>query len=171
MLNIITWIFLPFFILNRYLMSSSILNKFNINIYNKLGANISFNARLEKNVDLLGIKNICIKNGAFIGKNTRIIAYNEKVHIGENVLIAANCTLITRSHIYSDLEIPIKNQGYNDDSIIIEDDVWIGTNSIILKGVKIGKGAIIAANSVVNKDIESYSIVGGSPAKFIKKRI
>ena len=171
MLNIIAWFFLPFFVLHRYLISSSILNKLNISIYNKLGAKISFGARLEKNVDLLGIKNICIKDGSFIGKNTRIIAYNKNVYIGENVLIAANCTLITRSHIYSDLEIPIKNQGYNDDSIVIEDDVWIGTNSIILKGVKIGKGAIIAANSVVNKDVESYAIVGGSPAKLIKKRI
>lgn len=54
--------------------------------------------------------------------------------------------------------------------IIIEDDVWIGANSIILSGVKIGRGAIIAAGSVVNKDVAAYSIVAGVPAKEIKKR-
>jgi len=122
-------------------------------------------------VDLLGLKNINIGKNSYIGKNTRLIAYGSSIKISENVLIAANCTLITRSHVYDSLDIPIKNQGYINSPIIIEDDVWIGTNSIILKGVKIGKGAIIAANSVVNKDIEPYTIVGGSPAKFIKSRI
>lgn len=53
---------------------------------------------------------------------------------------------------------------------IIGDDVWIGTNAIILRGVKIGKGAVVAANAVVVKDVPPYSIVGGVPAKTIKKR-
>ena len=54
--------------------------------------------------------------------------------------------------------------------VIIEDDVWVGYGAIILSGVKIGKGIIIAAGSVVTKDIEPYSIVGGNPANFIKYR-
>ena len=54
--------------------------------------------------------------------------------------------------------------------IIIENDVWIGCSSQILAGVKIGEGAIIAAGSLVNKDVESYSIVGGVPAKLISFR-
>jgi len=54
--------------------------------------------------------------------------------------------------------------------IVLEDDVWIGTNSIILSGVKIGRGAVVAAGSVVVKNVECYSIVGGNPAKFIKMR-
>lgn len=53
---------------------------------------------------------------------------------------------------------------------IIEDEVWIGANVVILKGVKIGEGAIIAAGAVVSKDIPAYEIWGGVPAKFIKKR-
>ncbi|HIT92577.1 MAG TPA: CatB-related O-acetyltransferase [Candidatus Stercorousia faecigallinarum] len=55
-------------------------------------------------------------------------------------------------------------------SIIVEDDVWIGANSIILSGVRIGQGAVIAAGSVVTHDVEPYSIVAGNPAKFVKHR-
>ena len=52
--------------------------------------------------------------------------------------------------------------------IVIEDDVWIGTGSIILPGVKIGKGAVVAAGSVVTKDVEAFTVVAGNPAKFLK---
>lgn len=55
--------------------------------------------------------------------------------------------------------------------VIVEDDVWIGINSVIMSGVKIGKGSVIAANSVVTKDVPPYSVVGGAPAKLLKKRI
>ena len=62
-------------------------------------------------------------------------------------------------------------QGFTEvDPIVIEDDVWIGARVIILKGVTIGKGSIIGAGSVVTKDVEPYSIVGGNPAKLIRKR-
>ena len=56
-------------------------------------------------------------------------------------------------------------------AIIIEDEVWLGDDSIILLGVTIGKGAIVAAGSVVTKDVPPYTIVGGNPAKFIKNRV
>lgn len=56
-------------------------------------------------------------------------------------------------------------------AVIIEDEVWLGANSIILSGVTIGKGAIVAAGSVVTKDVPPYTIVGGNPAKFIKNRV
>ena len=54
--------------------------------------------------------------------------------------------------------------------IIIEDDVWIGRNAIVMPGIKIGKGSIIGAGSVVTRNVESFSVVGGVPAKLIKKR-
>ncbi len=53
---------------------------------------------------------------------------------------------------------------------IIEDDVWIGRNAIIMPGVRIGKGSIVGAGAVVTKNVEPYSIVGGVPAKLIRKR-
>ncbi len=171
MIKILSLIVLPFFVLKRYLSSSGLINKVKINIYSLLGADISIHVKLESDVDLLGLKNIKIQGDSFIGKHTRIIAYNEKINIGRNVLIAANSTLITRSHVHTDLANPIRCQGYINKPIYIEDNVWIGTNCIILAGVRIGEGSIVAANSVVNKDVEPYTIVGGSPAKFIKKRV
>lgn len=58
----------------------------------------------------------------------------------------------------------------NDLKVIIEDDVWLGTGAIILKGVTIGRGSVIAAGALVTKDVPPYSIVGGLPAKVIKMR-
>lgn len=63
-----------------------------------------------------------------------------------------------------------KYEAYSNGKIIIEDDVWIGMSAMILSGVKVGKGAIIAAGSVVTKDVSPYTIVGGNPAKVIKYR-
>ncbi|WP_449401090.1 CatB-related O-acetyltransferase [Chryseobacterium wanjuense] len=65
---------------------------------------------------------------------------------------------------------PVENEKISKELIIIEDDVWIGSNSVILSGVKIGRGSIIGAGSVITKDVEPYSIVGGNPAKILRKR-
>ena len=58
----------------------------------------------------------------------------------------------------------------DDQDVVIEDDVWVGTGAIILKGVTIGRGSVVAAGSVVTRSIPPYSIVGGVPARVIKKR-
>ena len=63
-----------------------------------------------------------------------------------------------------------QSESYSKGDIVIYDDVWIGTNSLILSGLSIGQGAIIAAGSIVTKDVSPYSIVGGNPAKLIKFR-
>lgn len=64
----------------------------------------------------------------------------------------------------------VEREAYSKGSIIIKDDVWIGTNSIILSGVIIGQGAVVAAGSVVTKNVPPYAIIGGNPAKVIKYR-
>jgi acetyltransferase-like isoleucine patch superfamily enzyme len=64
----------------------------------------------------------------------------------------------------------MKNQGIITTPIVIEDDVWIGHGAVILKGVTLGQGSIIAASAVVTKDVSPYSIVGGIPAKIIGSR-
>ena len=91
--------------------------------------------------------------------------------IGNNVMMGQDCLLYTRNHDFSDVEKPMIDQGFSSkEIIIIEDDVWIGARVIILPGVKIGKGSIIGAGAVVTKDVDPYSMVGGVPAKLIKKR-
>lgn len=63
-----------------------------------------------------------------------------------------------------------EDDGYTKGPIILEDDVWIATNALILSGVTIGQGAIVAAGAVVVKDVPPYAVVGGNPAKIIKYR-
>jgi len=93
------------------------------------------------------------------------------LRIGNNVLIAGQCMIIPANHRFDSIDIPINRQGETRKGIIIEDDVWIGGGCQILDGVRISKGSIVAAGSVINKDIPAYSIVGGVPAKIIKSRI
>lgn len=110
-----------------------------------------------------------------IGKN---VTLNEWVYlsgfggltIGNNVRIGHRVSIITSDHVYSDLSKPIFLQGLIASPVIIEDDVWIGCNATILKGVVIGRGAIIAAGSVVTKDVPPFMIVGGVPAHVISSR-
>ena len=90
------------------------------------------------------------------------------IKIGDNVLIGLNVVCRTANHNFKK-EININKQGHSYGNIEIEKNVWVGANCIILSGVKIGEGAVIAAGAVVNKDVDSYTIVGGVPAKLIKK--
>lgn len=102
----------------------------------------------------------------------------ESLKIGNYVSIAANVTFILGgNHDYKTLSTyPFKKKFFNIDEslskgpIIVEDDVWIGNDVLVLSGVKLGKGSVIAARSVVTKDIEPYSIVAGNPCKIIKYR-
>jgi acetyltransferase-like isoleucine patch superfamily enzyme len=110
-----------------------------------------------------------------IGKNTTINPFtciygHGTVKIGNLVSIATKTTIVASNHNFS-RDIPIKEQGSNTKGgITIEADVWIGANVTILDGVDIGKGAIIAAGAVVNKNVDDYTIVGGVPAKVIGSR-
>ena len=93
------------------------------------------------------------------------------VKIGRYSMLAQNVQIIGSDHIFDKVGIPATFAGRPSlEPTYIGRDVWIGANSIILTGVRIGDGAIIAAGSVVTKDIEQFSIVGGVPAKFIKRR-
>jgi acetyltransferase-like isoleucine patch superfamily enzyme len=112
-----------------------------------------------------------------IGDETRIngacIHATQSVIIGKKCLIAANTTIIdSDGHelCLEDPEIRINTHGQSK-PIIIGDCVWIGLNCIITKGVKIGYGSVVGANSVVTKDVPSYCFVGGNPAKIIKRII
>ena len=109
-----------------------------------------------------------------IGNKTRIhgtcLHAYQSIPIGNNCLIAANCQIMDGSgHALSfpDVENRINTQGESK-PIVIEDSVWIGANSIVLPGVKIGRGAVISANSVVTKNIPAMVIAGGNPAVVIK---
>lgn len=87
--------------------------------------------------------------------------------IGKNVAIGPRVSFETVNHglVYSERG----GRGTFTKPIIVEDEVWIGVGYIITQGVTIGKGSVVAARSVVTKDIPSHSVFAGTPAKFIKK--
>ena len=135
-------------------------------------------------------RNIHLGDNIFIGLNCKIFACHEskvkigdnfecnnnvminargsgEILIGENVLIGPNVVIRSNNHKFGIVKKPIKEQGMTSGKIKIEDDVWIGSNVVILPNTIIGKGAIVAAGAVVTSDVESFSIVGGVPAKQI----
>lgn len=107
-----------------------------------------------------------------IGSCTRIGLRNTligPVEIGNQVILAQNVVLSGLNHNYQDVGQPIRTQGVNVHPIIIEDECWIGANSVITASVRIGKHSIVAGGSVVTKSVPPYSIVGGNPARLLKQ--
>ncbi len=116
-----------------------------------------------------------INNGVgnvLIGKRTRIgigSVLIGPVIIGNDVRLAQNVVVSGLNHGYENVNIPISKQKVTTKQIIIEDESWIGANSVILSGITIGFHSVVAAGSVVTKDVPPFSVVAGNPAK-IKKQ-
>jgi acetyltransferase-like isoleucine patch superfamily enzyme len=113
--------------------------------------------------------------GITIGKNCFIGEFNVVrgqggVYIGDGVYTGPMVQIVAVNHVYDDPHRPIREQGITAQGIVIEDDVWIGAGATILDGVTIGRGSIVGAGAVVAKDIPSYSIAVGTPARPIKSR-
>ena len=96
--------------------------------------------------------------------------FQGEVVIKNDVMIAPQVSFIATSHNFSDLNVPMNQQGMISKKITIEDNVWIEYRAIILAGVTVGTGSIIGAGSVVTKDVPSNTIVGGIPARVVKQR-
>ncbi len=113
---------------------------------------------------------IYIGDNVGIGPHAFISAINAKLIIKGNCTIAERLTIHTGNHarvigkFICDVSEAIKPKGYDED-VVIEQDVWIGSNVTILSGVHVGRGATIAAGAVVNRDIPPYCIAGGVPAR------
>lgn len=133
-------------------------------LFLKTGSNIN----VEKGVFFGSGEEISIGDYSGIGVNAKI---SGEITIGNNVMMGPEVMIYTSNHNYKRLDIPMIEQGNSDaEEVVIGDDVWVGARVIILPGVNIGKGCIIAAGSVVTKDVPEYAIVGGNPAKIIKMR-
>ncbi len=113
-------------------------------------------------------KDLIADEYSFIGPGCVIYS---KVKIGKYSMLAPEVKIVGGDHFYKNPKKPIIFSGREKElETIIGEDVWIGYGAFINRGVKIGNGAIVAAYSVVTKDVEAYTIVGGAPAKFIKNR-
>jgi chloramphenicol O-acetyltransferase type B len=110
-----------------------------------------------------------------LGNNVGIGQYcviQTDISIGNDVMLAAHVGIIARdAHTYKTVGVTMFEAPRGDlGDVVIEDDVWIGFGAIVLSGVRIGRGAIVAAGSVVITDVPPYAIVGGNPAKVLKYR-
>lgn len=122
-----------------------------------------------------GANNIITEQPINIGVNATLYSTGAKLIIKKHFISGPGLTIITGDHHYIagrylDSITDSDKIPENDQDVIIEEDVWCGANVTILKGVTIGRSSIIAAGSVVTKDIPPYSIVGGIPAKVIKQK-
>jgi acetyltransferase-like isoleucine patch superfamily enzyme len=129
-----------------------------------MGANISYTSGLYYGVEIRHPWKLRIGRSSIIGHNVLLDARKGLI-IGRNVNISSEAMIWTLHHDYnSELFEAIGGQ------TIIEDYVWVCSRAIILPGVKIGKGAVVASGAVVHKDVPEYTVVGGVPAKIIAKR-
>ena len=133
------------------------------------------NVKFGDNVDITW-NNCSIGEDVYIGKGCQFMCSDAELTIGNHVMFGPNVTIVTGDHRtdivgkYMSKVTVADKLPENDLPVAIEGDNWIGANATILKGVNIGRGAIVASNALVINDVPPYSIVGGVPAKTIRIR-
>ena len=114
------------------------------------------------------------QSGIKIGRDSLVGEYSiirgqGGVQIGDRVYTSPFTQIIAVNHVFDDPNRPFVEQGITANGIVIEDDVWLGAGAVITDGVRVGKGAVVAAGAVVVENVEPHTVVGGVPAKLIKK--
>ncbi len=121
---------------------------------------------VERGADFGGGKNIIIREYGSLGENLRVMGAGT-LTIGRHVMMGPDVMILTSDHQATKESF----KGYATKDVLIDDHAWIGARAIILKGVRIGKHSIVGAGAVVTHDVNDHEIVGGSPARLIRKRI
>lgn len=120
---------------------------------------------------IVNSSNIRIGSDVIIRPNSMLMAASfAPINIGNNVLIGSGVHIIASNHRFDDTKHLISEQGHDLEKagVTISDNVWIGANAIILANVKIGNHSVVAAGSIVTRDVPPYSVVAGVPAKILK---
>lgn len=131
------------------------------------GVKVGSNVRVCSSTTILGDGFLRIGNNVWIGSQTMIVA-SASVSLGSNIDIAPRVFIGTGTHEFDEEGFRAAGAGVSH-PIVIEDGVWIGAGATILAGVSIGANSMVAAGAVVNKDVFSRSLVGGVPAKLIRR--
>ena len=138
-----------------------LLRAFGARLLAKKGSYVS----IQPGVSIASPWNLCVGDLSSIGNNSWVYAL-DKITIGEKTCIGEYVKLLTGYH-----DITTWNFQFKTKPITIGSCVWIATGAIVRPGVTVGDGAVVAAGAVVTKDVEPWTVVGGNPAKFIKKRV
>ena len=125
--------------------------------------------RVLRNVTIYFPERLTLGRNVGISPQTQFNAAGG-IDIGDDTLIGPGCTLWSVNHRYQDISVPIQWQGYDAEPIVVGRDCWIAARAIVLPGVRIGDGSVIAAGAVVNRTCEPGSILAGVPAKVIGRR-
>lgn len=139
-------------------------------------AKLFMKGRLGDNVHIrkhasFEFEDVTIGDNVLLGEYCILASHKKgEIQIGNDTMISARVKFYTVNHNFDDMETPIRLQGADYESIKIGKDVWIGADTIILPGVKIGDGAIIGAGSVVSKDVPPHMVAAGNPIRIIRKR-
>lgn len=144
--------FLPFFHI-RFFWCKIILKR------------IGYKCYISRNIDIRSPRHITIGNNVVLNKRVLLDGRGSNLIIGNNVDIAQDVQIWTQEH-----DVKSNTHDLINSAVIIEDNVWIASRAIILPGVKIGVGSVIACGAVVTKDVLPYTIVGGIPAVKIGER-
>jgi len=131
---------------------------------------IGKNTLILKGFEVRNPGGLKIGNNCYVNINFFVQA-SGRVTIGNDVLIGPGTYIISENHTFGNLKKLIRNQDIEKAPVLIGNNVWIGVGVIILPGVTIGDGCVIAAGAVVTKSFPKNSVIGGVPAKIIKKRV
>jgi acetyltransferase-like isoleucine patch superfamily enzyme len=146
-----------------YIRSRMIISRFRLKADERVIIMDGFHAFYGKNI-ILG-KNI------YIGRNAEFHAgETSTITIGGDSFFGPSVYIDTHMHNFQRTDVPMKKQGRTEKDVVVGRDVWIGAKAVILNGITIGEGAIVAAGAVVTKDVEPYTIVAGVPALPVKNR-
>jgi putative colanic acid biosynthesis acetyltransferase WcaF len=146
---------------------TKLFNPWRLVLLRMFGAKVKSSSGVYASVKIWAPWNLILGNNAWLGPN--VICYNQAmVVLQDNVTVSQYTYLCTAGHDSS--KINSHNNSLIVAPILIENNAWIGANAFVGMGVSIGEGAIVGASAAVFKNVEPWTIVGGNPAKFIKKR-
>lgn len=150
------------------LLGGRIFNRFRIFLCKRIFKSAGNILTINRKVNFGSGRSIEIGDNSGIGAN---VSMPSNTKIGRNVMLSRNTFILSRNHEYNDLDKPINEQGFKPSQVTtIDDDCWIGMNTLMTPGRHVKQGTIVAMGCVLTKDFPEYSIVGGNPSKLIKSR-
>jgi acetyltransferase-like isoleucine patch superfamily enzyme len=129
-------------------------------------------SHILRTLSLRNAQNIVLGKNVILGPHNLFwCSANARLTIGDHALFAPYVSIFTANHGFADLQTPINDQPEVEADVTIGRGAWLGCRAVILSGVTVGEGAIVAAGAVVNRDVAPYDIVGGVPARRIGSRL